>query len=139
MRRKLKTITIPAGLAGALTLALAFGASARSGEEPAKEEARREAPAAGLQVVETREVCMVNDRFFAREQIPVEVDGKTYYGCCEGCKKRLAEDEAIRQANDPVTGHPVDKATAVITARPDGSVLYFSSEETLARYLEESP
>lgn len=138
MRRKLKTITILAGAAGALTLVLAFGASARSGEEPAKEEARQEERAA-LEVVETREVCMVNDRFFARDQIPVDVDGKTYYGCCEGCKTRLAEDEAIRQAKDPVTGEPVDKATAVIAARPDGSVLYFSSEETLARYLEKKP
>ena len=138
MRRKPKTMMILAGAAGALIFALAFGASARSDEEPAKEEARQEERAA-LEVVETREVCMVNDRFFAREQIPVEVGGKTYYGCCEGCKKRLAEDEAIRQAKDPVTGEPVDKATAVIAARPDASVLYFASEETLARYLEERP
>lgn len=139
MNRKLKTMTLIAGLAGVLILTLALAGSARSGEEPETEETRRQAPRAELQVVKTSEVCMVNDRFFGREQIPVEVEEKTYYGCCEGCKKRLAEDEAIRFATDPVTGERVDKATAVIAARPDGSVLYFQSEESLKRYLEESP
>lgn len=92
-----------------------------------------------LQSVERRFVCMVNDAVFEREQIPVEVDGKTYYGCCPMCKERLSTDSGARTAVDPVSGNKVDKATAVIAARPDGTVLYFESEETLARYgMEES-
>jgi YHS domain-containing protein len=77
---------------------------------------------------------MVNNTVFSREQIPVEVDGKTYYGCCDMCKGRLAKDETARQAVDPVTKKKIDKATAVIGAKSDGSVLYFESEKTLKQY-----
>jgi YHS domain-containing protein len=79
-------------------------------------------------------VCMVNDCFMGKPQIPVQVEGRTYYGCCEMCKTRLAQDAAVRSAKDPVTGKTVDKATAVIGQRPDGAVLYFESASTLARY-----
>lgn len=105
-------------------------------QAPAAEAAPAEAPAAdaALEVVANHEVCMVNDTFFGRDQIPVEVGEHTYYGCCAACKERLAEDEAIRYATDPATGERVDKATATIAARPDGSVLYFASEENLAKY-----
>lgn len=92
-----------------------------------------------LERVPLEHVCMVNDTYFARDQIPVEVDSKTYYGCCQGCKARLQQDESIRQAVDPLTGEEVDKATAVAVARPNGSVLYFESEENLKRYIEENP
>lgn len=91
---------------------------------------------ATLERVEAIKVCMVNDQVFVQDQIPVEVDGKTYYGCCIMCKDRLAQDESARTGLDPVTGSPVDKATAVIGMRPDGSVLYFESEESLAEYQE---
>ena len=87
-----------------------------------------------LQRVEPVRVCMVNNTVFPRDQIPVEVDGKTYFGCCEMCKGRLAKDAAIRMAVDPVSGKEVDKATAVIGAGPDGKVQYFESEETFAKY-----
>lgn len=30
-------------------------------------------------------VCMVNNTVFDKPQIPVQVEGKTYYGCCGGC------------------------------------------------------
>jgi YHS domain-containing protein len=83
-------------------------------------------------------VCMVNDRFMGVKQIPVEVDGRTYYGCCPMCKSRLAEDKSVRQAVDPVSGKAVDKATAVVGRRADGSVLYFESATTLARYNRQS-
>lgn len=89
---------------------------------------------AGLRVVETRYVCMINDALFDRPQIPVEVEGKTYFGCCPMCKERLANDAAARTATDPLTGQPVDKATAVVAAYPDGRVLYFASVETLSRF-----
>lgn len=87
-----------------------------------------------LKRVETKKVCMINNQIFEKDQIPVQVEGRTYYGCCEMCKERLANDAAARTAVDPVSGKTVDKATAVIGARPDGSVLYFESEETLEKF-----
>jgi YHS domain-containing protein len=92
------------------------------------------AAGAQLQRVEPQKVCMVNDTVFQRDQIPVQVDGRTYYGCCEMCKGRLGTDAAIRSAKDPVSGQTVDKAKAVIGATPDGKVLYFESEKTFSSY-----
>ena len=110
------------GLAAAI-LALAVAASpALAGE------------AGALKRVETKKVCMVNDQMFERDQIPVKFEDRTYYGCCEMCKERLAKDAAVRTAVDPVSGKKVDKATAVIAAREDGSVLYFENEANLAKY-----
>jgi YHS domain-containing protein len=96
--------------------------------------AGNEAAKPALKRVETKKVCMVNNQVFEKDQIPVAVQGKTYYGCCEMCKERLAKDAQARTATDPVTGKKVDKATAVIAAQPDGSVLYFESEKTLEQY-----
>jgi YHS domain-containing protein len=89
-----------------------------------------------LRKVDNRLVCMVNDMDMRSEQIPVPVDGKTYYGCCRECKERLAKDAASRTAIDPVSGAQVDKANAVIGAKPDGTVLYFANDENFAAYLE---
>jgi len=105
-----------------LALVLSVGGVAQAGEKPE------------LKRVETKKVCMVNNQVFDKDQIPVAVDGKTYYGCCEMCKERLAKDAAARTGTDPVTGKPVDKATAVIAAMPDGKVLYFESQETYDKY-----
>lgn len=111
------------GLAAAI-LALALAAHpALAGEK-----------AGALKRVENKKVCMVNDQLFERDQIPIKVEDKTYYGCCEMCKERLAKDAAARTAVDPVSGKKVDKATAVIAARADGSVLYFENEANLAKY-----
>jgi YHS domain-containing protein len=139
-----------AGVAAAAALALTLSLAADRGPDSpaaatppaatpvaAESAPAQPAPAAAeadLAVVPNHEVCMVNDRFFARQQIPVEVEGKTYYGCCEGCKQRLAEDRAVRFAVDPVSGEEVDKATAVIGARADDTVVYFASEENLRKY-----
>jgi len=87
-----------------------------------------------LRRVPAKNVCMMNNTVFPKEQIAVPVDGKTYFGCCEMCKGRLAQDPTVRQATDPVSGNPVDKARAVIGAMPDGKVLYFESERTFAAY-----
>jgi YHS domain-containing protein len=92
------------------------------------------AQAEQLERVEAKRVCMVNDTVFPKDQIAVQVEGKTYYGCCEMCKGRLAADAAVRQSTDPVSGKKVDKATAVIGAGSDGKVRYFESEETFTRF-----
>lgn len=77
---------------------------------------------------------MVNDQVMGRPQIPIEIDGRTYYGCCSMCKDKLANQPAVRTAQDPVTGEQVDKAKAVIVQNASGKVLYFASEATLSRY-----
>jgi YHS domain-containing protein len=81
-----------------------------------------------------KRVCMVTNKAFPDDQIPVEVEGKTYYGCCEMCKGRLTSDAKLRTAVDPVSQKPVDKADAVIAADSKGKVFYFESEENLAAY-----
>jgi YHS domain-containing protein len=88
----------------------------------------------GLVRVEPSNVCMVNNQDMGKPQIPVIVDGKTYFGCCAMCKGRLEKDAAARTAVDPVTSKPVDKATAVIARNESGDIMYFASEETLRRY-----
>lgn len=90
-----------------------------------------EKDAAPLTVVDSEYVCMVNDASYDRPQVEVEVDGKTYFGCCEMCKARLEQHEQLRVAIDPVTGNEVDKAEAVIAADAYNRVFYFESEETL--------
>jgi YHS domain-containing protein len=85
-------------------------------------------------VVLSKNVCMINNRSMANEQIPVEIDGKTYYGCCPMCKEKLVKDETSRYAIDPVSGKQVDKAKAVIGALPGAAVLYFENETNLQKY-----
>ncbi len=84
--------------------------------------------------IEASHVCMVNDTAFDKAQIPVEVDGKTYYGCCSMCEARLKKDAAIRSAVDPISGNTVDKTEAVIGAGADGKVQYFENIENLNQY-----
>ncbi len=85
-------------------------------------------------VSDRSKVCMVNDRVMGQAQLPVNVDGRTYYGCCAGCVGRLNEDRKARVSTDPVTGRAIDKSEAVILGGEDGEALYFESEETARRY-----
>ncbi len=103
---------------------------------PASEQAQPTAalPAGMTRVAEPSQVCMVNNQFMGKPQIPIEVEGRTYYGCCAMCKDRLGTDPASRTAQDPVTGETVDKSVAVIIQDAAGKVLYFASEDTLRRY-----
>lgn len=89
---------------------------------------------AKLSVIDAKYVCMINDDAYTTEQIPVEVDGKTYYGCCMGCKTKLENDPASRFAVDPVSGARVDKATAIIGVDLFNSVFYFESLDNLNSY-----
>jgi YHS domain-containing protein len=88
-------------------------------------------------VENVKKVCMVNDQLFDKDQVPVEIEGKTYYGCCEMCKQALKAKAALRSAVDPVTGKPVDKAKAVIGAQADGKVLYFENETNFKKFASE--
>jgi YHS domain-containing protein len=82
-------------------------------------------------------VCMVNNAYMGRKQLPVAFEDKTYYGCCEMCVAKIQNNREVRYAQDPVTGKEVDKAEAYIVLKPgagNGDVLYFESEETYKRY-----
>lgn len=118
-----------AGVLGVLTFTPVL---AGGGTAPASE-------SQSLRRVETSKVCMANDKLFDKEQIPVVVDGRTYYGCCQGCKAMLSQNEQARKATDPVSGKTVDKATAVIGAGRDGRVLYFESEKNLEALNRKQP
>lgn len=93
-----------------------------------------QAAAEPIERVDAKRVCMVNNTAFPKDQIAVQVDGKTYFGCCEMCKGRLATDASARSATDPVSGKTVDKATAVIGATPDGKVYYFENDTTFTQF-----
>lgn len=97
--------------------------------------AEPKAQAAALTLVNSSEVCMVNNQYMGKPQIPVEVSGKTYYGCCEMCKGKLLNDAAARTAIDPASKREVDKASAVIAKNEAGDVLYFENEANFATYL----
>lgn len=84
--------------------------------------------------VEPKKVCMINEKVFVDDQIPVMVGEKTYYGCCAMCKTALAEDATKRTAVDPVSGKMVDKADAVIGTDVQGRVYYFQSEANLRAF-----
>jgi YHS domain-containing protein len=93
-----------------------------------------EAPEGTLTRVEPSLVCMINDQFMGSPQIPVAVEGRTYFGCCAMCERRLRDDATSRLATDPVTGRQVDKASAVIGRASDGRVHYFESEDSMRRF-----
>ena len=89
-----------------------------------------------LQTVDPSLVCMGTDQVPGKAMIPIEVDGKTYYGCCPKCNERLSTDKSARMATDPVSGEAVDKADAFIIEGPGGMALYFKSAETAKKHLE---
>jgi rhodanese-related sulfurtransferase/YHS domain-containing protein len=81
-------------------------------------------------------VCMTNDRVYNSPQIPVEINGKTYYGCCMGCVEALKKyPEKYCFATDPVSGEKVDKSKAFIYDY-NGKALYFKSKENLAEFVK---
>jgi YHS domain-containing protein len=85
-------------------------------------------------VTDTSAVCMVNNTYMGKPQIPVQVEGRTYFGCCEMCKTRLERDPSARFATDPVSGRPVDKTVAVIGRDAANHVLYFENEQNYQKY-----
>lgn len=120
----------------AICLALGLAACTQQSSPPTQTSAKAEIvlPAGMSRVADPSQVCMVNDQFMGKPQIPVEVEGRTYYGCCAMCKDKLNQQPTARVAQDPVTGESVDKAKAIIIQDAAGKVKYFASEDTLRRY-----
>jgi len=90
--------------------------------------------------VDSKLVCFVNNKFMGIEQIPVEFEGKTYYGCCQDCVVKINNMREVRFTQDPLTGVEVDKALAYIVLSPLGNndVLYFESEQNYLDYTQKS-
>ena len=87
-----------------------------------------------LKHTENQYICMVNNKRFDKAQIPVAIDGKTYYGCCSMCKGKLEGSKELREAKDPVSGNVVDKSSAVIGTGPDDTAYYFENEENMKKF-----
>jgi YHS domain-containing protein len=125
-------------IAVVLPLALACGrAEPQTEPEPSPAAPPVAAPTpvgAAIQRVPSTHVCMMNNRYMGAAQMPVQVEGKTYYACCDMCVKRLNAEPGIRSAVDPITKKSVDKSNAVIGKLPSGDVVYFESEDSLRRY-----
>jgi hypothetical protein len=108
------------------------------GEPPpaAAAAAADEAQADGLiRIGERGAVCMLSNRYLGeRADVPIQVEGKTYRGCCANCAARLGSLAEARVAKDPVTGHAVDKGSAVLARDANNHLYYFESEATFASY-----
>jgi len=89
------------------------------------------------EIVPNEKVCMVNDRFMGVDQIPINVEGITYYGCCEGCVKKLQENlNDVRFGTNPINDTRVNKASAVIVQdKSNGSVFYFASKQDAQAFI----
>lgn len=93
-------------------------------------------PAPGVSI-EPKMVCMVNNMYMGIDQIPVAIQDKIYYGCCDQCVRDLTTNETVRYAVDPYSNVRVDKSRAFITMDPRkrGAILYFESEENARKYI----
>jgi len=85
-------------------------------------------------VTDISHVCMVNNEDMGKPQIPVKVGDQTYYGCCKMCIGTLNNDRKARFAIDPMSGKEVDKAKAIIGAKPNMAVLYFENEKNFQAF-----
>ncbi len=85
-------------------------------------------------------VCMINDKYMdGKVQIPVEVEGKIYYGCCQGCVAALNYKPSTRYSIDPFSGKEVDKSNAyiVLKSKETKEVLYFESQENYEKFINQ--
>jgi YHS domain-containing protein len=90
------------------------------------------------EIVQNDKVCMVNDRYMVVKQLPVEVNGITYYGCCENCVEKIQQNIGdVRYAKDPLNGNKVDKASAIIVQnKKDGVVYYFGTKDLANKFIK---
>jgi YHS domain-containing protein len=91
-------------------------------------------PESKLIQADPKKICMVTNTAFDKDQIPVQIKGRTYYGCCEMCKGELEKDPKQRVAIEPVSGKKVDKSRAVIGIASNGGVFYFENSGNLEKY-----
>lgn len=133
MTNKTFSLSIVRVLSVSLFLVVAVLIS-QAGAQGSKESDTDKTTLPALSEVESKYVCMINDQLFDKEQIPVEVEGNTYYGCCKMCEATLKNDPNSRESIDPVSNRKVDKAESVIGAAQNGSVYYFENETNLQNF-----
>lgn len=84
-------------------------------------------------------VCLVGDEIKFKEIRPVNIEGKTYWACCDKCEAKLNRNyKDARFAIDPYSGIKISKADAVIFQNPEkkGKVLFFESSSNYNEYLK---
>ncbi|MUP39402.1 hypothetical protein [Labilibaculum euxinus] len=84
-------------------------------------------------------VCMVRGDIKSKSTLPIQIEDKTYRGCCQKCMDKLERNvNNIRFTIDPITGQSINKADAVIKQDPHDNkrVLFFKSNETYNQYLK---
>uniref|UniRef100_UPI004047D305 hypothetical protein n=1 Tax=Mariniflexile sp. TaxID=1979402 RepID=UPI004047D305 len=98
------------------------------------------ASAQNHEIVPNKKVCMVNDTFMGIDQIPIDVNGITYYGCCKDCVEKLQKNlDNARFGSNPLSDDKVDKASAVIVQdKSSGSVFYFASKEDAQTFINKN-
>ena len=85
-------------------------------------------------IEDRRYVCMMQDSLQVKPGTPIEIDGKTYFGCCSMCAGKMkGEPKKYTMAKDPITGTLVDKSTAFIFGH-EGQAYYFESEKSRAQF-----
>ena len=89
---------------------------------------------AKLKIIDSSHTCMGSNQAQKKAQDFAEVEGKRYYGCSKMCIVNLEQNPTYRYGIDPVSGRRVDKANAIVAARPSGERLYFESEETFRAF-----
>ena len=77
---------------------------------------------------------MTQNGVYPNKLIPVNYDGKIYYGCCQGCAKSIRENpEKFCYSKDPISRKRVDKAKAkILNFR--GRALYFENEDNARQF-----
>ena len=88
-----------------------------------------------LKRVSAEEVNMVTNRHAGSKQVPVSIDGRTYFGAGEGYVSTLQKNMAARSAVDPFTNKKIDKASALTYADASGRVFYFESEGSYGEFI----
>ncbi|MEQ9487744.1 MAG: heavy metal translocating P-type ATPase [Alphaproteobacteria bacterium] len=71
--------------------------------------------------------------------VTTEIDGGTYYFCCNGCRKKFEKSpDTYKTAEDVVCGMSVDRATARHMTKHEGERYYFCSKGCRQKF-EDSP
>ncbi|MAZ48992.1 MAG: hypothetical protein CME65_10530 [Halobacteriovoraceae bacterium] len=92
-----------------------------------------------IEVTEKNKVCMVNNFYNPMAdftEFKVNVEKKSYYGCCAMCKDKLKMSSNHRMATDPLTNEKISKADAYIVADKTnkGRTYYFKSKSNFLKW-----
>jgi YHS domain-containing protein len=84
-------------------------------------------------------VCMVSGIVKDKAIKPIEINGKTYWGCCGNCLTQLKNNiKNVLFAKDPVSGAMISKSGALKRLNPENKkyVLYFETDKNYELYVK---